>query len=203
MFVPVGVAEFAVAQGAAETMVQQGTPGSTASAHYANLDFSREELAEAMSQAYAELTELISSSAFRAAYREMRALPPGERPRFVREVFLDSSERKRRGIHVASGILVQTSTFGDRRPTLFVVKKFLPEKFHAAWENVNITFDNEFADEDISRDPEVAWRKPLSVGMQNTLIAAGLESEVIPDVGADDPTWSIGLGESTIPKHSE
>ncbi len=177
--------------------MQQVNIETTRSDHYAHLGFSRDELKMAMTEAYDDLTRLVTSTAFREAYREMRSLPPDDRPRFVRDVFLSPSERQRRGIVIAPGVLVQTSTFGDRRPTLFVVKKFLPERFHDAWENVNITFDNEFEDDEISRDPEIAWRKPLSVGLHNAVIASGLAAEAVPDVGEEDPTWSIGLGETT------
>lgn len=164
---------------------------------YPGLDFSRDELRDAMQAGYRDLVRLVSSEAFRQAYRDMYSLPPNERPRFVRDVFLNEVERRRRGIQVPDGVLVQTSSFGDRRPTLFVVKKFLPERFHSAWENVNITFDNEFADDEISRDPAIAWRQPLSVGLQNALLSSDVPLEDVPDLGVDDPVWSTGLGEST------
>lgn len=167
------------------------------SENYFGLDFSRDELKEAMQAGYRDLIALVASEAFRAAYRAMYSLPPKDRPRFVKDVFLNPDERRRRSIEVPEGVLVQTSAFGDRRPTLFVVKKFLPERFHGAWENVNITFDNEFEDDDVSRDPKIAWRKPLAVSLQNALMSAEIDAEEVSDLGVHDPVWSTGLGEST------
>ena len=163
---------------------------------YENLEFSRAELVEAIRSHYAELIEFVNQPAFRDAYREMWALEPSERPDFVNAVFVNREELERRGVQIPEGILVQTSAFGDRRPTLFAVKKFLPEKFHAAWENVNLTFDNEYEDHEISRDPEMAWRKPLPVPLQHELMGANIGLDDVPDVGRNDPVWSQGLGET-------
>jgi hypothetical protein len=80
------------------------------------------------------------------------------------------------------------------------VKKFLPVKFHAAWENVNLTFDNEYNDKDVSRDPAVAWRKPLPVSLQNALIAEHIDLESAPDLGVNDPDWSSQLGKTGAPR---
>lgn len=163
-------------------------------APYPNLDFSRAELAAAMRETYDLLIDFVSQPPFAAAYREMLALAPVDRPAFVNAVFLNRDELERRGVSIPDGVLVQASAFGDRRPTLFAVKKFLPERFHAAWENVNLTFDNEYEDEDVSRDPAKAWRKPLPVVVQNGLIATGGDLDTAPDVGRLDPIWSEGIG---------
>ena len=111
----------------------------------------------------------------------MMALAPEKRPAFVHRVWLDPEERERRGIRHSEGILVQTSAFGDRRPTLFVVKKFLPEKYHVVWENVNWTFNNEFREEEVPTDPDSAWRMPLAVAAQNALIANKIDLQSMPD----------------------
>jgi hypothetical protein len=163
---------------------------------YPNLSFTRAELAAAMRSTYDELISFVSQPAFRAVYEELRALPPSQRPKFVNDVLVNRQELMRRGVDIPDGILVQTSAFGDRRPTLFAVKKFLPEKFHAAWENVNLTFDNEYADDAVSRDPGLAWRKPLPVSLQSQLIAEHAELDDYPDVGRSDPAWSQGLGKT-------
>lgn len=169
-------------------------PEQTAS--YPNLPFGRSELAAAMRSTYDELIAFVSQPAFRAVYREMREVPASERPSFVNKVLLDRDELERRGVTIPPGVLVQTSAFGDRRPTLFSVKKFLPEKFHAAWENVNLTFDNEYEDDEVSRDPKMAWRKPLPVSLQNRLIASDANLDAAPDVGELDPNWYEGLGKT-------
>lgn len=166
---------------------------------YEGLAYGRTELAEAMRQTYAELIAFVTQPAFAAVYNELWSLPWQERPGFVRRVVLQPAELKRRGVEIPKGILIQASAFGDRRPTLFAVKKFLPKKFHNAWENVNLTFDNEYDDADISREPLVAWRKPLPVSLQDALISAGADLETVPDIGTDDAMWSHQLGKTAAP----
>jgi len=150
---------------------------------YQGLDFSREELSAAMRQNYDRIIAFVTTTEFKALHRELRALPPTKRPDFVRRVILQPTELAKRGISVPDDILIQISAFGDRRPTLFAVKIFLPEKFHCAWENTNLTFDNEYEDEQVSRDPEMAWRAPLAVELQNSLISRGadLDNIVLPN----------------------
>jgi hypothetical protein len=148
--------------------------------NYEGLDFSREELVAAMREYYEELLDFISTPPFPSIYREMMALPPQDRPRFVSEVILRREELERRGVKVSEGILIQTSAFGDRRPTLFCVKKYLPTKFHKAWENVNLTFFNEFNEEDVPNDIESSWRPPLPVALQQALLASGVDLNSVP-----------------------
>jgi hypothetical protein len=147
---------------------------------YAGLDFGREELAAVMRSTYDELIEFISTPEFKAVHTELMALPEKDRPEFVQKVLLDPEELRRRGVEIPSGILIQMSAFGDRRPTLFAVKKFLPEKYHGAWENVNLTFSNTYDEDAISRDPQMAWRAPLPVALQNELIAQQVDLESVP-----------------------
>ncbi|TLX05682.1 hypothetical protein [Rhizobium sp. MHM7A] len=152
--------------------------------NYPGLDFTQAELRAAMASYYDDLLEFVSTDEFRSLYRTLMALPPSERPTFVETVILSSKELEDRGIRVPEDILVQTSAFGDRRPTLFAVKKFLPEKFHRAWENVNITFFNDFDDETVPNDPENAWRLPLPVALQQALLANGIDlNSVSNDIG--------------------
>jgi hypothetical protein len=147
---------------------------------YAELNFDRDELSTVMRTTYDELIAFVTTPAFRAVYTELMSLPATGRPAFVNKVLLQRSELSKRGVHVPEGVLLQTSAFGDRRPTLFAVKKFLPLKYHEVWENVNLTFDNPYRDEDVSRLPEDAWRAPLPVSLQNALIARGSDLESIP-----------------------
>jgi len=97
----------------------------------------------------------------------------------VQEVLLDAALLRERGVHVPEGILIQRSAFGDRRPTLFCVKKYLPKKFHSAWENVNLTFDAA-DDNSVTRDPAECWRHPIRPDIQAALLAAGLALEDLP-----------------------
>jgi hypothetical protein len=148
-------------------------------APYPGLDFDRDELSAIMRQYYDRLIAFVTTPQFKAIHQELYSLPSEDRPRFVQTVILQPTELAKRGIIVPKGILIQTSAFGDRRPTLFAVKIFLPEKFHKAWENVNITFDNEYEDNQVSKDPQMAWRPPLPVELQNSLISKGADLESV------------------------
>lgn len=148
---------------------------------YEGLDFDRAELSKVMDEYYGDILDFIDQPAFQETFAEMMNLEPMLRPAFVSEVWLEPQELARRGVDVPDGILIQTSAFGDRRPTLFVVKKFLPEKYHRAWENVNWTFNNEFKEEDVPNDPESSWRMPLAVSVQNALLSGGYDLQQAPD----------------------
>lgn len=143
--------------------------------NYHHLEFNEEELSQAMREGYSKLIAFVTTPEFRAIHDEMRALPPAQRPSFVAQTFMNEGELNRRGITVPENILIQRSSFGDRRPTLFAVKMFLPERFHTAWENVNITFDNEFDDSSVSRDAEYSWRAPMPVGLQDRFISENID----------------------------
>jgi hypothetical protein len=148
--------------------------------NYQGLDFGRDELTAVMRKTYDEIIDFVTTPAFKAFHKELMSLQPKDRPVFVARVLLEPDELDKRGIVVPEGILIQTSAFGDRRPTLFAVKKLLPRKYHRAWENLNLTFDNEHEDEKVSHIPEKAWRPPLPVALQNALIAADADLESVP-----------------------
>jgi hypothetical protein len=153
--------------------------------NYDGLDFDREELSSVMRKNYDEIISFITQPSFQSVFAEMMSLNPTKRPIFVDQVLLDSQELKKRGVIVPDGILIQMSAFGDRRPTLFVVKKFLPEKYRKAWENVNYTFNNEFKEEDVPSDPESSWRLPLLVSVQNALISNNIDLQDIENDSVD------------------
>ncbi len=148
---------------------------------YDGLDFSPDELQGVMKAYYDDLCKFMITPEFQTVYNELMSLPPKQRPAYVMDVLLDPEELARRGVSVPPGILIQTSAFGDRRPTLFVLKKFLPEKFHKAWENVNWTFNNEFEEADVPVDPENSWRRPLRVDVQNAMLTSGDDLQSVPN----------------------
>src|SRR5262245_31371792 len=156
---------------------------------YATLDFDRDELSAVMRTAWDELIAFVTAREFQAVYKELASLPAHRRPAFVARVLLNRDELRSRGVEVPDGILIQTSAFGDRRPTLFVVKKYLPSRFHTAWENVNLTFDNFYSDDEVPRSPELAWRRPLPVALQNAALAAGIDLQTLSygDIRSTDP----------------
>lgn len=148
--------------------------------NYDDLDFNQVELMCAMREAYDDIIAFVTTSSFVAFYEEMMSLDQTERPGLISRVLFQPDELRRRGILVPDGILIQTSAFGDRRPTLFAVKKMMPEKYSMVWENMNLTFNNEFNDSEVSKSIENAWRPPLPVALQNQLLADGKELESVP-----------------------
>lgn len=139
---------------------------------YDRLDYDQATLQRVMRTYYDKIIDFATQPAFQALMVEMSTLSASERPRFVADVLIDREELARRGVEVPDGILIQRSAFGDRRPTLFAIKHFLPKEFANVWENVNITFDNAFVDASVPRDRETCWRAPLSPAEQAEVIAA-------------------------------
>lgn len=146
---------------------------------YDSLSYSQEELAHAMRVAYDALIDFVTTPEFREIMKELGDRHAQERPSFVMSVLLDKAELARRGVFPPDDILIQRSAFGDRRPTLFCVKKLLPDQYSDVWQNVNFTFDNCFADQSVSRAPEFAWRQPLPVSLQAEIMAKGGDLEQI------------------------
>ncbi len=137
---------------------------------------SPEELYEVMKHAYDELIAFVVTPAFQLVLSELYSLPMTHRPAFVRTVLLVGDRLRAKGVEVPEGLLILRSAFGDRRPTLFCVKKWLPARYQVYWQNVNITFDNSFGDDDVPRDAR-AWRRPLPVEVGAMLIERGLTAE--------------------------
>jgi hypothetical protein len=133
------------------------------------------DLREVMRKTYDEIIDFIVEPKFKAIIDELYRLPANRQPVYVKDVLLNLSELNRRDIEVPKDILIQRSSFGDNRPTLFVVKKYLPAEYQFAWENVNITFDTQ-------PDPnyneivygENAWDKPLPWEVRAALQAMDL-----------------------------
>jgi hypothetical protein len=148
--------------------------------NYLGLNFSQANLVAVMRSYYDDLIDVVAQDSFQRFYYEMMALPQVERPDFVATELFDPKGRERRGIDIPDDVLLQTSAFGDRRPTLFAIKKMLPEQFSVAWENVNLTFDNEYVDSTVPRDPEGAWRAPLPVALQNSMLSKGEDLQSLP-----------------------
>lgn len=137
------------------------------------------QIRDAMLRCYEDLFAFVATPTFRQVHAELYSLPPNERPKYVLTVLMNPDALRERGVVPPTGVLIQRSAFGDRRPTLFCVKKYLPKELQLYWQNVNITFDNPVDDELVPRDQR-AWRKPLPAGAQATLIAHNMTAE---DVG--------------------
>ena len=130
---------------------------------YQGLSYDRPALQAAMRKAFDSLIDFVTTDAFKALMEDLGVSHPIHRPKFVFDVLLSDKALAARAIKRPKNVLIQRSAFGDRRPTIFVVQRFLPEEFSNVWQNVNITFDNQFIDSTVKRDPDISWRKPLPV----------------------------------------
>ena len=105
---------------------------------------SEDEAAQAaINAAMKQIADFVSTEAFQSVFAEMEALPERLRHEFVELVWLDPGELARRGLSVPDDLQIQRSFFGDKRPTLFCVNKFLPEGM--GWKRVTVTYDNQTA----------------------------------------------------------
>jgi len=149
---------------------------------YEELEFDQNELQSAMRSTYDELIDFFTSSEFQMAWERLRAMPKLKRYMYIRDTILNREMLEAEiGCKIPDDILIQRSAFGDGRPTLFCLKKFLPEKFHSVWENVNLTFDESYEDDDVSRAPEASWQNPIRPDIQAVLIAAGVPLDDVPE----------------------
>lgn len=130
------------------------------------------DLYEVMRKYYDKLIDFVCDTPFKTVVEEMYALPPAARPEFVKSVILNQDALEQRGIIKPDDVVIQRSAFGDERPTLFVLKAYLPRDHQVAWQNVNITFDQEHEGAIILNE-EKAWRPPLPVPVQAALQAIG------------------------------
>ncbi|MGW6123086.1 hypothetical protein ACWFRF_28875 [Nocardia sp. NPDC055165] len=128
-----------------------------------------ERVAEEMRRGYEILLRVATDEAFRRLVDELYAQPEQARPAYVAEHILDPSARASAGVHIPDDVLVLRSSFGDRRPTLFCLKWYLPADLRRYWKNVNITFDNPTEPGTVPTDDR-AWRKPLIPSVQAMLL---------------------------------
>ena len=140
---------------------------------YKSLNYDRPALQAAMRNAYYSLINIVTTDAFRTLMEDLGALHPIHQPKFVFDVLLSDEALAARGIKRPENILIERSAFGDPRPKIFVVKCFLPKEFSNVWQNVNITFDNQFIYSKVKRDPDISRRKPLPVTDQAAAMARG------------------------------
>ncbi len=131
------------------------------------------DLKDLIKSYYDSLIEFVTETPFKLLIEQLYELPIQERPSFVKNVLLNQEELIRRGVEVPDGILIQRSSFGDGRPTLFVVKRYLPEEYRVAWENVNLTFDIAHKSDEVLCGAG-AWQRPIPWEVQAALYAMGL-----------------------------
>lgn len=139
---------------------------------------SPDELFVVMKDVQRDLRDFVLTDAFQEVLRDLYEQDPAARPAFVRDVLLHEDRLRARGVVVPAGMQILRSSFGDRRPTLFCVKKPLPERFHVYWGNCNITFDNAIEPGDVPTD-SASWRHPLPPDLQADLMERGFTNAEI------------------------
>ena len=87
-----------------------------------------------------KIGQFVCRPEFQALVDELFSLDKKARPNFVLNVILNEEERRKRGIVVPTGMIIQRSTFADNRPTLFCITQRVP--LARPWDKVTITFDN-------------------------------------------------------------
>lgn len=141
-----------------------------------------EDLRKVMRKTYDELIEFVTTDNFKSVLDELYGLPEIQRPNYVNSIILNKDKLLERGVDVPEDILIQRSSFGDLRPTLFVVKKYLPDEYKIAWENVNLTFDQKHDSSSCSQE-EKSWKTPLPMEVQAALTAMNISSSDIEKWG--------------------
>jgi hypothetical protein len=92
-----------------------------------------------MTEAVLVIYRYAASEEFQEMYRELQELESFEaQDEFVRHVLLDPAELVRRGLTPPEGVTIQRSAFGDKRPTIFCLVKYLPDGVRKA----TITLDH-------------------------------------------------------------
>lgn len=137
------------------------------------------DLPSAMTATLDELIDFVSTPAFRTVVDDLNERPVADWPDFVEAVLLDESELERRGVVVPEGVLVQRSSFGDGRPTVFCVVKYLPEEYRDLWAKMTLTFDRAHDWADYPSD-DGAWREPVHPAVLAAHIEASAEASGEP-----------------------
>ncbi len=127
-----------------------------------------------------EIIQFVTTPEFNSVYNELMDLSIFDRPKFVVNVLLNDIELQNRGVNTPKNLFIMRTSFGDRRPTLFCIKKWLPRNLHIFWENVTITFDND-SEEKVSDDAS-AWRSPVPVAIQHEYLSGSLTKEEVDEV---------------------
>lgn len=99
------------------------------------------DVADAIKTAVEEISAFVLTSPFQTILDELYSIEnEDQRHEFVLDVLLRPERLLERGVRVPEEITIQRSQFGDARPTLFCIAKYLP--FDGPWKKVTITFDS-------------------------------------------------------------
>ena len=128
---------------------------------------------------YDEIIQFVTTPEFNSVYNDLMDLSIYDRPKFVVNVLLNDIELQNRGVNKPNNFLIMRTSFGDRRPTLFCIKKWMSRNLNIFWENVNITFGND--SEEKALDDASAWRSPVPVAIQHEYLSGRLTKEEVDE----------------------
>jgi hypothetical protein len=130
-------------------------------------------------QGYEEIIQFVKSPEFNSIYKELMDLSNHDQPEFVVNVLLNDIELQNRGVNRPKNLFIMRTAFGDRRPTLFCVKKWLSRDLNVFWENVNINFVNK-SEKEMS-DKTSALRSPTPVAIQHEYLSGKLTKKEVDE----------------------
>jgi hypothetical protein len=87
-----------------------------------------QEFIEDMRNSLLDIFNFVNNDSFQALLSDLYNTPLQEQPSFVAKILLNPKELEKRQIQVPSDLIIQRSTFGDGRPTLFCVTKHLKQE---------------------------------------------------------------------------
>ena len=129
---------------------------------------------------YDEIIQFVTTPEFNSIYEELMGLAINDRPEFVVNVLLNDIELQNRGVNRPQNLFIMRTAFGDKRSTLFCVKKWLSRDLNVVWENVNMIFDSN-SEREISNG-ENTFRSPVPVAIQHEYLSGRLEKEEVDEV---------------------
>lgn len=130
-------------------------------------------------QGYDEIIKFVTSPEFNSIYNELINLSSHDQPEFVVNVLLNDLELQNRGINRPKNLFIMRTAFGDRRPALFCVKKWLSRDLNIFWENVNINFANN--SEKGMSDNTSFLRSPTPVAIQHEYLSGKLTKKEVDE----------------------
>lgn len=158
--------------------IGSGRPGAKVNSNPTSADISR--LCDESKQAYDEIIQFVTTPEFKSAYKELMALEVNDRPEYVVNVVLNDNELQNKGINRPKNLFIFRTAFGDRRPTLFCIKKWLSRDLKVVWENVNLIFDNN-SEGKVSNGAN-SFLSPVPVAIQHEYLSGRLKKEEVDEV---------------------
>lgn len=158
--------------------IGSGRVGSKLNSNPTSADITR--LHDESRQGYDEIIQFVTTPEFNSVYKELMSLAIKDRPEFVVNVLLNDIELQNRGVDRPPDLFIMRTAFGDKRSTLFCIKKWLSRDLNVVWENVNMIFDSNSKEEILNG--ESTFRSPVPVAIQHEYLSGRLEKEEVDEV---------------------